>query len=70
MIKLIKRILYKYTIDNDNNNKYLFILPNKYYINIIKNIYININKKKFGIIPNIFISKYKFIENISNLKIT
>ncbi|MDH3005052.1 MAG: PD-(D/E)XK nuclease family protein [Candidatus Shikimatogenerans sp. JK-2022] len=66
MINYLKKIIKFYL---KNKKKILFILPNKYYINLIKKIYIYKNKKKYGIIPNIFISKKEFIEKISNLNI-
>ncbi|WGH25690.1 MAG: PD-(D/E)XK nuclease family protein [Candidatus Shikimatogenerans bostrichidophilus] len=63
--KVIKIFFKKY--NNNNFYNYYFILPNKYYINITKQIYIK--NKIYGNIPNIFLSKKYFLEKISNLKI-
>ncbi|MDH3003823.1 MAG: hypothetical protein NHF95_00860 [Candidatus Shikimatogenerans sp. JK-2022] len=63
--KVIKLLLKK------KKQKYLFILPNKYYINNIKKIYLKykIKKKEKKLLPNIFITKKKFIEKYTKLKI-
>ncbi|WGH25145.1 MAG: PD-(D/E)XK nuclease family protein [Candidatus Shikimatogenerans bostrichidophilus] len=64
MINKIKKIIKLYL---KNKKKILIILPNKYYISLIKKIYISYHNN--GIIPEIFITKKKLIEKISNLKI-
>ncbi|WGH24593.1 MAG: PD-(D/E)XK nuclease family protein [Candidatus Shikimatogenerans bostrichidophilus] len=67
MINFIKKKIKEYI---NKKKKYIFVLPNKYYKDIIKKIYIKYTNKKIGIIPNIFYTKKELIESISNLKIT
>ncbi|WGH26053.1 MAG: hypothetical protein NHF93_00935 [Candidatus Shikimatogenerans bostrichidophilus] len=72
MSLLIRKVIKLYF--NKYKNKYykrkiIFILPNINYVELIKKIYIEEKKKKYGIIPNIFLTQKEFIKKISKLDI-